>query len=153
MGNFIQNLVKEIENLSNILLYNQQDEQFILKNSVTDSSKNDSETKSDSKMQSKELLFKAQMKDKIEDYNEENIITSSLYNYCFIQLKNGNIAIGYNSGTIGIYETKYFSIVNQMNIHSKDVRCILELSNGNIASCANDNNIAITKLSNDNCNY
>ena len=153
MGNFIQNLVKEIENLSNILLYNQQDEQFILKNSVTDSSKNDSETKSDSKMQSKELLFKAQMKDKIEDYNEENIITSSLYNYCFIQLKNGNIAIGYNSGTIGIYETKYFSIVNQMNIHSKDVRCILELSNGNIASCANDNNIAITKLSNDNKSY
>ena len=53
MGNFIQNLIKEVENVSNILIYNQQDEQFILKNSVTDSSKNDSETILDSKMQSK----------------------------------------------------------------------------------------------------
>ena len=87
MGNFVKNLIKEVENLSNILTYNQQDEQFILKNSVTDSSKNDSETIPDSKMQSKELLFKAQMKEKIEDYNEENVITSSLYNYCFTQLK------------------------------------------------------------------
>ena len=89
------------------------------------------------------------MKLKIEDYNKENIISSNHYNYCFIQLKNSNIAIGFNSGSIGIFEIKYFSQLIQINSHSKDIRCILELSNGNIISCSNDNNIIINKIIND----
>ena len=152
IGNCIQNLVKNLENLTNSLFPNNniinQEEQFS-KNSITNLSKNDSETKAESKIQSKELLYKTQMKLKIEDYNEENVISSNHYNYCFTQLKNSNIAIGFNSGSIGIYEIKYFSRVNQINSHSKDIRCILELSDGNIASCSNDNNIVINKIIND----
>ncbi len=153
IGNNIKILLKNIDKLSNSFLPNDNNiinkEEQIFKNSITNLSKNDSETKAESKIQSKELLYKAQMKLKIEDYNEENIISSNHYNYCFIQLKNSNIAIGFNSGSIGIFEIKYFSQLIQINSHSKDIRCILELSNGNIISCSNDNNIIINKIIND----
>ncbi len=153
IGNNIKILLKNIDKLSNSFLPNDNNiinkEEQIFKNSITNLSKNDSETKAESKIQSNELLFKTQMKLKIEDYNEENVISSNHYNYCFTQLKNSNIAIGFNSGSIGIYEIKYFSRVNQINSHSKDIRCILELSDGNIASCSNDNNIVINKIIND----
>ena len=153
IGNYIQTLLKNIKTLTNSLLPNDNNiinqEEQISKNSKTNLSKNESETKAESKIQSKELLYKKQMKLKIEDYNEENIISSNHYNYCFIQLKNSNIAIGFNSGSIGIFEIKYFSQLIQINSHSKDIRCILELSNGNIISCSNDNNIIINKIIND----
>ena len=153
IGNYIKTLLKNIKTLTNSLLPNDNNiinqEEQISKNSKTNLSKNESETKAESKIQSKELLYKKQMKLKIEDYNEENIISSNHYNYCFIQLKNSNIAIGFNSGSIGIFEIKYFSQLIQINSHSKDIRCILELSNGNIISCSNDNNIIINKIIND----
>ena len=153
IGNYIKTSLKNIDKLSNSLLSNDNNiinkEEQIFKNSITNLSKNDSETKAESKIQSKELLYKTQMKLKIEDYNEENIISSNHYNYCFIQLKNSNIAIGFNSASIGIFEIKYFSQLIQINSHSKDIRCILELSNGNIISCSNDNNIIINKIIND----
>ena len=153
IGNYIKTLLKNIKTLTNSLLPNDNNiinqEEQISKNSKTNLSKNESETKAESKIQSKELLYKTQMKLKIEDYNEENIISSNHYNYCFIQLKNSNIAIGFNSGSIGIFEIKYFSQLIQINSHSKDIRCILELSNGNIISCSNDNNIIINKIIND----
>ena len=153
IGNYIKTILKNIKTLTNSLLPNDNNiinqEEQISKNSKTNLSKNESETKAESKIQSKELLYKKQMKLKIEDYNEENIISSNHYNYCFIQLKNSNIAIGFNSGSIGIFEIKYFSQLIQINSHSKDIRCILELSNGNIISCSNDNNIIINKIIND----
>ena len=153
MGNFIQNLIKNIENLKLLLNNNNniKKEQLIQKDSITDLSKN--ETKEESKIDSKELLNNNLLKEKIEDYIEENVITSNHYNYCFTQLNNSNIAIGYNSGSIGIYETKNFTQLIQINAHSKDIRCILELTNGNIASCSNDNFIVINKLSRDNKSY
>ena len=152
-GNYIKTLLKNIKTLTNSLLPNDNNiinqEEQISKNSISNLSKNDSEIKAESKIQSKELLYKTQMKLKIEDYNKENIISSNHYNYCFIQLKNSNIAIGFNSASIGIFEIKYFSQLIQINSHSKDIRCILELSNGNIISCSNDNNIIINKIIND----
>ena len=150
MGNVIQNLIKNIENLKLLLNNNNniKKEQLIQQDSITDLSKN--ETKEESKTNSKELLNNNLLKEKIEDYIEENVITSNHYIYCFTQLKNSNIAIGYNSGSIGIYETKNFTQLLQINAHSKDIRCILELTNGNIASCSNDNFIVINKLSRDN---
>jgi len=153
MGNFIQNLIKNIENLKLLLNNNNniKKEQLIQKDSITDLSKN--ETKEESKIDSKELLNNNLLKEKIEDYIEENVITSNHYIYCFTQLKNSNIAIGYNSGSIGIYETKNFTQLIQINSHSKDIRYILELNNGNIASCSNDNLIIINKLSKDNKSY
>ena len=153
MGNFIQNLIKNIENLKLLLNNNNniKKEQLIQKDSITDLSKN--ETKEESKTDSKELLNNNLLKEKIEDYIEENVITSNHYIYCFTQLKNSNIAIGYNSGSIGIYETKNFTQLIQINSHSKDIRYILELNNGNIASCSNDNLIIINKLSKDNKSY
>ena len=153
MGNFIQNLIKNIENLKLLLNNNNniKKEQLIQKDSITDLSKN--ETKEESKIDSKELLNNNLLKEKIEDYIEENVITSNHYIYCFTQLKNSNIAIGYNSGSIGIYETKNVTQLIQINSHSKDIRYILELNNGNIASCSNDNLIIINKLSKDNKSY
>ena len=153
MGNFIQNLIKNIENLKLLLNNNNniKKEQLIQKDSITDLSKN--ETNQESKTDSKELLNNNLLKEKIEDYIEENVITSNHYIYCFTQLKNSNIAIGYNSGSIGIYETKNVTQLIQINSHSKDIRCILELNNGNIASCSNDNLIIINKLSKDNKSY
>ena len=151
MGKFIQKLIKNIENLSLSLNNNNhsiKQEPLITKDSITDLSKN--ETKEESKTNSKELLNNNLLKEKIEDYIEENVITSNHYNYCFTQLNNSNIAIGYNSGSIGIYETKNFTQLIQINSHSKDIRYILELNNGNIASCSNDNLIIINKLSKDN---
>ena len=88
-------------------------EQLIQKDSITDLSKN--ETKEESKTNSKELLNNNLLKEKIEDYIEENVITSNHYNYCFTQLNNSNIAIGYNSGSIGIYETKNVTQLIQIN--------------------------------------
>ena len=154
MGKFIQKLIKNIENLSlslNNNNHNIKQEPLITKDSITDLSKN--ETKEESKTNSKELLNNNLLKEKIEDYIEENVITSNHYNYCFTQLKNSNIAIGYNSGSIGIYETKNFTQLHQINAHSKYIRCVLELNNGNIASCSNDNLIIINKLSKDNKSY
>ena len=81
IGNYIKTLLKNIKTLTNSLLPNDNNiinqEEQISKNSISNLSKNDSEIKAESKIQSKELLYKTQMKLKIEDYNEENIISSN----------------------------------------------------------------------------
>ena len=150
MGNIIQNLNKNIENLTSSL-NKKNNQKKIEKNkkeiNIKDSNKDLSEENEiNSETENNDLLNNNQMKEKIEDYHEEKIISSNNYNYCFIQLKNNNIAIGFNSGIIGIYESKNFIELFHINAHSKDIRCILELSNGYIASCSNDNNIIINKI-------
>ena len=150
MGNIIQNLNKNIENLTSSL-NKKNNQKKIEKNkkeiNIKDSNKDLSEENQiNSETENNDLLNNNQMKEKIEDYNEEKIISSNNYNYCFIQLKNNNIAVGFNSGIIGIYESKNFIELFHINAHSKDIRCILELSNGYIASCSNDNNIIINKI-------
>ena len=139
--NNMQNLTQNLENLTNIIKENKKEEE---ESNVTNEMNNINNNIINNNFDQKEL---------IEEYNEEKIITSKNYNYCFIQLLNGLLLIGYKSGLIKVYEPLSFKLLIEVSVHKKNINCLLELSSGFIASCSLDKFIVITKLNYDNKSY
>ena len=139
--NNMQNLTQNLENLTNIIKENKKEEE---ESNVTNEVNNINNNIINNNFDQKEL---------IEEYNEEKIITSKNYNYCFIQLLNGLLLIGYKSGLIKVYEPLSFKLLIEVSVHKKNINCLLELSSGFIASCSLDKFIVITKLNYDNKSY
>ena len=138
----MQNLTQNLENLTNIIKENKKEKEE--SNITMNEENNINDNIINNNFDQKEL---------IEEYNEEKIITSKNYNYCFIQLLNGLLLIGYKSGLIKVYEPLSFKLLIEVSVHKKNINCLLELSSGFIASCSLDKFIVITKLNYDNKSY